>query len=330
MGYGERWEYPIDVLYKSAKKGSTTDAWALMDKISREHISSPAVVVEIGGDLINTQRPNDKMWSVYEAVALSAASLGFSGWYQKCLALLQKKFTLSSSSRLARLQLQLIDAQVASDGPEVTQPKSVTDFIDKLVTQLEAAKEWVNVRRLLAHKRFSRQAEQASGSNQNQLALQCSSEVDEAIAALDSYGANPEPYILLSSRYLEQNHVARAAFCLEEVLMHDHVNVPAIVSYAEMQVALKDLDTARKYFAHACMLDPKHPRALWGLLSVNAQLIAQDRKGLSISADAAISLHKQTVKRLMELYEPLGKSKRHAVITLQSLKEMPVPSKGKQ
>jgi hypothetical protein len=228
------------------------------------------------------------------------------------------------------LQLQLIDAQVAGDGPEVTQPKSVTDIIEKLETQLEGSKEWINVRRLLAHKRFARQAEQASGSNQNQLALQCSSEVDEAIGALDAYGANPEPYILLSSRYMEHNHVARASFCLEEVMIHDHVNVAAIVAYAEMQVALKDLDTARKYFAHACMLDPKHPRALWGLLSTNAQLIAQDRKGLSITVDAATQLHKQTVKRLMELYEPLAKSKKHAVLTLASLKAMPVPVKAKQ
>jgi hypothetical protein len=228
------------------------------------------------------------------------------------------------------MQLQLIDAQVAGDGPGVTQPESVTDIMKKLEGQLEASKEWVNVRRLLAHKRFCRDNERASSSNQNQLALQCSSEVDEAIAALDSYGANAEPYILLSSRYMEHNHVARAAFCLEEVMMHDHVNVAAIVAYAEMQVALKDLDTARKYFAHACMLDPKHPRALWGLLSTNAQLIAQDRKGLSISADAATQLHKQTIKRLMELYEPLAKSKRHAVFTLASLKAMPVPTKGKQ
>jgi hypothetical protein len=326
MGYGERWEAPFTELYTSAKKGSTTDAWALMDKISREHISAPAVVVEIGGDLINTQRGTDKLYSVYEAVGLAAASLGFSGWVQKSLGLLQKKFSLSSSTRLARMQQQLIDAQIAADGPEVTQPKSVTDSVEKLEQQIEASKEWVNVRRLLAHKRFSRQ----SGANQNQLALQCSSEVDETIAALDAYGASPEPYILLSSRYMEQNHVARASFCLEEVLMHDHVNVAAIVAYAEMQVALKDLDTARKYFAHACMLDPKHPRALWGLLSTNSQLIAQDRKGLSIGVDAALQLHKQTVKRLMELYEPLGKSKRHAVLTLAALKAMPTPSKGKQ
>jgi tetratricopeptide (TPR) repeat protein len=279
---------------------------------------------------MNTQRSNDKLYSVYESVGLAAASLGFSGWVQKSLALLQKKFSLASSSRLARLQLSLIDAQVAGDGPEVTQPKSVTEKMDKLVTQLEAAKEWVNVRKLLAHKRFARQMEQSSGSNQNQLALQCSSEVDECITALDAYGASAEPYILLSSRYMEHNHVARAAFCLEEVLMHDHVNVPAIVAYAEMQVAMKDLDTARKYFAHACMLDPKHPRALWGLLSTNAQLIAQDRKGLSITVEAATQLHKQTVKRLMELYEPMGKSKRHAVIMMASLKAMPVPTKGKQ
>merc|ERR1719163_1463924 len=94
---------------------------------------------------MNTQRHNDKMYSVYEAVGLAAASLGFSAWVKKSLALLQKKFSLSSSSRLVRMQLQLIDAQVAGDGPEVTQPKSVTDIVDKLEGQLEASKSVTDI-----------------------------------------------------------------------------------------------------------------------------------------------------------------------------------------
>merc|ERR1719265_1021706 len=113
-------------------------------------------------------------------------------------------------------------------------------------------------------------------------------------------------------------------------MMHDHVNVAAIVAFAETQVALKEIDSARKYFCHAAMLDPTHPRALWGILSTNAQLIATDRKGLSITAEEALTLHQLTVKRLIELYEPLAKTKKHAVITLNSLKKMPVPTKGKQ
>ena len=54
-----------------------------------------------------------------------------------------------------------------------------------------------------------------------------------------------------------------------------------------------------RFFNLLGALPPRHPRALWGLLSVNTQLIAIDKKGMAMSTEAAIQLHKFTVQKLV-------------------------------
>merc|ERR1711964_156033 len=95
--------------------------------------------------------------------------------------------------------------------------------------------------------------------------------------------------------------------------------------------ALKEYDTARKYFAHAAMLDDRHPRALWGVLSTNAQIVAIDAKGeKGMNPTQNQQLHGLTVKKLLAIYEPLAKKGlRHAKVTVASLQAMPGPTPRK-
>jgi hypothetical protein len=218
------------------------------------------------------------------------------------------------SARIGRLHLQVLDANTPQKD---SRPKTEVEMQAQRVKELAEKKEWVNVRRLLSHQSANR-------------ALNASADVDEILACIETHGTIPEPWVFLAARYLEQAHVSKGAFCLEEALLHDHANIAALVAYAETQVALKELDTARKYFAHAAMLDEGHPRALWGLLSVNTQLIAMDKKGMAMSTESAIQLHKFTVQKLVALYEPLAKKGfAHAKFTLASIKAMPAPKPAK-
>merc|ERR1719424_318136 len=104
MGFTERWEAPISELYASAKKGNSADAFALVDKIKRQSICSPAIVVAIGGELIKKEPRSDKMYSVYESVGLAAAQLGLTDWVNHAVGLLRQKFSLPESCRFARMQ----------------------------------------------------------------------------------------------------------------------------------------------------------------------------------------------------------------------------------
>jgi hypothetical protein len=82
-----------------------------------------------------------------------------------------------------------------------------------MVRQLEATTEWLNVKRLIAHRRYHRPNEPA-GKEMQQLAVVSSTEVEEIMTAMEQFGVSSDPWVLMAARYLEQNHVAKASFCL--------------------------------------------------------------------------------------------------------------------
>ena len=68
----------------------------------------------------------------------------------------------------------------------------------------------------------------------------------------------------------------QAAFCYEELLMHEPAKVAHHLLYAECQYSLHSWRTARTYYSSALQLTGgQHPRALYGIAACTAQLAGQ-------------------------------------------------------
>jgi len=147
--YGEPWEAPFLELYRAAKAGSTDAAVHLMDKISVERICAPAVVVEIGGKLLQTAGLSaERKYGLYESVVLAASQLGHVAWVKKGIAVVRAKFGSSDSMRFTRLVTQILDGH-SSDEKE-----DLTASLAQKHQKLAGSKDWLNQRRVIASSRF--------------------------------------------------------------------------------------------------------------------------------------------------------------------------------
>jgi cytochrome c-type biogenesis protein CcmH/NrfG len=73
----------------------------------------------------------------------------------------------------------------------------------------------------------------------------------------------------LTDMYLEKQNYSKAQYCFEEMLMLQPNNFRVNLRFGEILYSVSGLDNlyhARKYFAHACILNDKYPRAFFGLL----------------------------------------------------------------
>ena len=83
----------------------------------------------------------------------------------------------------------------------------------------------------------------------------------------------PRDYQLL---WCQVSAFQQAAFCYEELLMHEPAKMAHHLLYAECQYSLHSWRTARTYYSSALQLTGgKHPRALYGIAACTAQLAGQ-------------------------------------------------------
>jgi hypothetical protein len=64
----------------------------------------------------------------------------------------------------------------------------------------------------------------------------------------------------------------------------------------------KHFENARKYYCLACEVDESNPRALWGLATLNLQMVKRDA-----TSERMQMLQKFTLARLRKLYKGSGK-----------------------
>eukprot|EP00913_Durusdinium_trenchii_P006811 g6402.t1 len=128
----------------------------------------------------------------------------------------------------------------------------------------------------LAHKRLIAMYKQQSGK------------VPEAIESINKYletfstdsEAGREAQAVwheLGELYIEVGHLQRAAFCFEELIVHNPRSMYTILTYAELLYSTGDFEASRKYFSMASYLDETNLRALWGLATCNMALAEKDK-----------------------------------------------------
>ncbi|XP_005382028.1 PREDICTED: ER membrane protein complex subunit 2 isoform X3 [Chinchilla lanigera] len=88
---------------------------------------------------------------------------------------------------------------------------------------------------------------------------------------LEQFVGDQEAWHELAELYINEHDYAKAAFCLEELMMtnpHNHLYSQQYAEVKYTQGGLENLELSRKYFAQALKLNNRNMRALFGLYMV--------------------------------------------------------------
>lgn len=83
--------------------------------------------------------------------------------------------------------------------------------------------------------------------------------------------SDQEAWHELCDLYLQEQEYTKAAFCMEELILHNPHSHLIFQRYAEIkytQGGADNMETAKTYFSQAAKLNPNNIRALYGLVLV--------------------------------------------------------------
>merc|ERR1719493_687290 len=104
--------------------------------------------------------------------------------------------------------------------------------------------------------------------------------VQELVKYLKVFMSDQEAWLELSELYSLEQEYSKAAFCCEEVLLHNPHNHLYHQRQAEIRYTwggYEQLELAKHYYSQAIKLAPSNMRALYGLLLTTSQLAASQR-----------------------------------------------------
>lgn len=112
--------------------------------------------------------------------------------------------------------------------------------------------------------------------------------VKECNKYLNTFCTDTESWLELSDLYISQMNYAKAAFCLEEVLIqhpHNHLHHQ---KYADVLFTIggkENLEIASKYYAKAVDLNPNNVRALFGIQLSASTLASIGKQSSKVKSD---------------------------------------------
>merc|ERR1712168_544909 len=154
--------------------------------------------------------------------------------------------------------------QVAVAGLDCNRSEVVQECLERLVEQFGPSS--LRIKRLIAMK------------------MEMMEKWDDAVAELNKYlkvfMSDQEAWMELCDLYILDQDYAKAAFCCEEVLLHN----PHNHLYHQRQAGIRytwggyeQLELAKHYYSQAIKLAPGNMRALYGLLLTTSQLASSPR-----------------------------------------------------
>nr|XP_051700724.1 ER membrane protein complex subunit 2 isoform X2 [Oryctolagus cuniculus] len=226
-----------------------------MRKWREENSRNSEQIVEVGEELINeyASKLGDDIWIIYEQVMIAALDYGRDELALFCLQELRRQFP--GSHRVKRLTGMRFEAMERYD--------DAIQLYDRILqedpTNTAARKRKIAIRK-------------AQGKN-----VEAIRELNEY---LEQFVGDQEAWHELAELYINEHDYAKAAFCLEELMMtnpHNHLYCQQYAEVKYTQGGLENLELSRKYFAQALKLNNRNMRALFGLY-MSASHIASNAK----------------------------------------------------
>ncbi|KAL1416449.1 hypothetical protein MTO96_000729 [Rhipicephalus appendiculatus] len=214
----------------------------------------------------NIKKLGDEKWVVYEQVCIAALDCHEMRLAKECLNKLDEEFPGSLRvKKLEAMQLEALGKVSASKNV------CVSHFSDSRVTKQDSLEVYDEA--FAQYEALLAQDEANAAVHKRRVAVLLSQQmVGEAVKELSDYlrrfMGDQEAWLQLCSLYLREQDLARAAFCLEELILCNPHNHLYYQRYAEIQYTIGNMETmelARSYFAQAVKLNPNNIRALYGL-----------------------------------------------------------------
>jgi len=196
----------------------------------------------------------DEKWMVLEQVTIAAIDMNRPDIVAECLGQLIKQFG-ESSLRIKRLLAMRLEMDEKWD--------DAVEVLDSII-EVDEANSSARKRKIAILK--------AQGDSNRA--------VQELVKYLRIFMSDQEAWLELSELYSLEQEYSKAAFCMEELLLHNPHNHLYHQRHAEIRYTwggYEQLELAKHYYSQAIKLAPSNMRALYGLLLTTSQLAASPR-----------------------------------------------------
>uniref|UniRef100_H3A793 ER membrane protein complex subunit 2 n=1 Tax=Latimeria chalumnae TaxID=7897 RepID=H3A793_LATCH len=274
----------------------------MRDKLRKwreENYRNSEQIVCVGEELINehASKLGDDIWIIYEQVMIAALDCSRDDLAWDCLHELRKQFP--GSHRVKRLNGMICEASERYD---------------------EAIKEYDAI---------LKEDSTNTAARKRKIAIQkAQGNTVEAIRELNEYleqfVGDQEAWHELSELYINEHDYAKAAFCLEELMMtnpHNHLYCQQYAEVKYTQGGLENLELSRKYFAQALKLNNRNMRALFGLY-MSASHIAAYSKASAKVKENNLKYAAWAANQINRAYQLAGRGKKDTKCSLKAVKDM--------
>lgn len=251
------------------------DARKLLRRWRDENIRKSKDILELWESTVSSSinKFGDEKWLVYEQVYLAALDCNNMLVASNCIAALRSQYPQSVRvKKLFAMKLEALDRY-----------EKALQIYDEILEDDET-NALVRKRRISCIKSQNKVKEY----------------INELNDYLKTYQADHEAWLELSEAYLNELEYAKAAFCLEELILmypHNHVYYQR---YADIRYTQGNYELARNYYCYAIKLNPRNVRALYGILLTTSNL-KNNQKSKDLSENSRLANWSQ--ERLSERFK---------------------------
>ncbi|XP_043921670.1 ER membrane protein complex subunit 2 [Protopterus annectens] len=245
----------------------------MRDKLRKwreENCRNSERIAEVGEELIkdHAAKLGDDIWVIYEQVMIAALDCSRDDLALFCVEKLRRHFP--DSHRVKRLYGMILEAMERySDAI-----KEYDAILQEDSTNTAARKRKIAIRKAQGH---------------------TAEAIRELNEYLEQFVGDQEAWHELADLYINEHDYAKAAFCLEELMMtnpHNHLYCQQYAEVKYTQGGIENLELARKYFSQALKLNNRNMRALFGLYMAASHIashpkVKQKAENLKYAAWAA-------------------------------------------
>ncbi|XP_066572058.1 ER membrane protein complex subunit 2 isoform X2 [Amia ocellicauda] len=277
--------------------------WEVMrDKLRKwreENFRNSEQIVEVGEELIHehASKLGDDIWIIYEQVMIAALDCSRDDLALRCLHELRKQFPGSHRvKRLAGMRLEALERYDEAC-------KLYDAILQDDPTNTAARKRKIAI-------------------------LKAQGKSTEAIKELNEYleqfVGDQEAWHELAELYINEHDYAKAAFCLEELMMtnpHNHLYCEQYAEVKYTQGGIENLELSRKYFAQALKLNNRNMRALFGLYMSASHLAASPKVSAKVKKDN-VKYAAWAASQINRAYQLAGHATKETKCSLKAVEEM--------
>lgn len=263
-----------------------SEARDIIRKWREENARKSQELVEIWEFVLKSKahKLGDEHYLVLEQVCIAAFDCNRLDVANDCLQVLSAKFP--GSLRIALLQALHLEALERLD--------DALELIDSIIKRDET---------------------NAAPRKRRVAILKAQGKVLEAIKDLSDYlkvfMVDQEAWQELCDLYLGEQEYGKAAFCMEELILHNphnHLYHQRLAEIKYTQGGFENMEAARAYFCQSYKLNPKNIRSLYGIL-LSSSNIGSSPKCVSSKKKEANQLSIWALKKINERYrEARGKT----------------------